>query len=179
MQSVQTNQNVGNESELPFMIKLTLPAHNLLNDWKQCSMLANYIAEYVGYQYPQQERAENLISTITNELLEAITSLAPEHSDLTITLQQSAEGLQLDTNHHIHANLASPYLKFLNSLSQPGHEDQYLDMLTTEDTPELYFNQLGLLMLTHDFGATFTNCSTEQTDRVCTQLFIANKEFSA
>lgn len=175
MQSVPQNQT----SERPFTIKLTLPAKNLLNDWKQCSMLANYIAEYAGYQYEQQERAENLISTITNELLEAITSLAPEHSDLIITLHQLPHGLQLDTNHYIHANLATPYQHFLNSLSQPGHEDKYFDMLTTEEIPDLYFNQLGLLMLTHDFGASFTNCPTEQTNRVCTQLFIANKEFQA
>lgn len=175
MQSVSHDQT----SERPFTIKLTLPAKNLLNDWKQCSMLANYIAEYVGYQYEQQERAENLISTITNELLEAITSLAPEHSDLIITLHQSIEGLQLDTNHSIHANLASPYQQFLNSLKQPNHEDKYFDMLTTEETPDLYFNQLGLLMLTHDFGASFANCPTDQNGRVCTQLFIDNKEFQA
>lgn len=175
MQSVQQEQT----HERPFTIKLTLPAKSLLNDWKQCSMLANYIAEYVGYQYEQQERAENLISTITNELLEAIISLAPEHSDLVITLHQSAEGLQLDTNHHIHANLASPYRQFLHSLMNTSDEDQYLEMLTTEEMPDLYFNQLGLMMLTHDFGASFTNCSAEQTDRVCTQLFIANKEFHA
>jgi len=175
MQSVQQTES----NEPPFTIKLTLPAKNLLNDWKQCSMLANYIAEYVGYQYPQQERAENLISTITNELLEAITSLAPENSDLVITLQQLAGGLQLDTDHNIRADLSSPYLSFLKSLNQPGNEEQYISMLTTENTPDLYFNQLGLLMLTHDFGASFSNCPTERSDRVCTQLFIANKEFQA
>ncbi|KAA3658187.1 MAG: hypothetical protein DWQ04_25905 [Chloroflexi bacterium] len=167
------------DSEQPFTIKLTLPAKNLLNDWKQCSMLANYIAEYVGYQYPQQERAENLISTITNELLETAVAIAPEQSDLTISLQQLNDGLQVQTNHGIRDDLASPYQDFLSSLSKNNIEGRYLKMLTAKETPERDFNQLGLLMITHDFGARLLNCSQESSNRICTQLFIADKEFQA
>ncbi|MCP5098912.1 MAG: hypothetical protein GY943_25450 [Chloroflexi bacterium] len=176
MESVQIDQST---KDKPFTIKLTLPAKNLLNDWKQCSMLANYIAEYVGYQYAQQERAENLISTITNELLETIVALAPEQSDLTISLQQFNDGLQVNTDHGIRADVASPYINFLDSLNKNRNEKQYFNMLTTEETPELDFNQLGLLMLTHDFGASLFNCPQEKPNRICTQLYIADKEFQA
>lgn len=176
MTSAQIDQST---HESPFAIKLTLPAKSLLRDWKQCSMLANYIAEYVGYQFPQQERAENLISTITNELLESIVALMPEQSDLIISLQQFDDGLQFNTDHGIHANAESSYVNFLNSLKQSGSERRYFEMLTTEETPDFYFNQLGLLMLTHDFGASFSNCPQKETNRICTQLFVANKEFEA
>ncbi len=176
MESVQIKQN---NSETSFTIKLTLPARSLLNDWKQCSMLANYIAEYVGYQYPQQERAENLISTITNELLESIVALVPEQSNLIINLQQSDGGLQFSTDHDIRADVASSYINFLKSLNQTENEAEYFDMLTTEDMPDLYFNQLGLLMLTHDFGVRLSNTPQEQPNRICTHLFIADKEFQA
>ena len=167
------------DTDTPFAIKLTLPARNLLNDWKQCSMLANYIAEYVGYQFPQQERAENLISTITNEILESIVALAPEQTDLILSLQQFEDGLQFNADHGIRADASSPYVQFLNSLNQSGSEKRYFEMLTTEDRPEFYFNQLGLLMLTHDFGVSFSNCAQDKPNRICTQLFIANKEFQA
>ncbi len=176
MESLQLRNS---NSEKPFTIKLTLPAKNLLNDWKQCSMLANYIAEYVGYQYPQQERAENLISTITNELLETVVAIAPEQSDLTISLQQFNDGLQVNTDHGISDELASPYKDFLSSLSKNNIERRYLEMLIAEETPELNFNQLGLLMLTHDFGARLSNCPQESSNRICTQLYIADKEFQA
>lgn len=176
MENVQIDHN---HSETPFTIKLTLPAQNLLSDWRQCSMLANYIAEYVGYQYPQQERAENLISTITNELLESIVTLVPEQSDLSICLQQFDDGLQFNTDHGIHADATPTYVNFLNSLNQSGSERKYLEMLTAKETPEMYFNQLGLLMLTHDFGASFSNCPQDNPNRICTQLFVANKEFQA
>ena len=178
MESVQIEQS-HNDQEIPFVIKLTLPAKNLLRDWKQCSMLANYLAEYAGYQFPQQERAENLISTITNELLESIVALVPEKSDLVLSLQQFEDGLQFNADHGIHAAAESIYVNFLNSLKQSGSERRYFDMLTTEETPELYFNQLGLLMLTHDFGASFSNCQQKESNRICTQLFVANKEFQA
>jgi hypothetical protein len=69
-----------------FAIELTFPVHEFQQDWKQCSLLANYIAEYTAYQFDQQERAENIISTIANELLEAIVCLAPDESDLFLHL---------------------------------------------------------------------------------------------
>ncbi len=176
MTPVQIEQN---NDDTPFTIKLTLSARNLLNDWKQCSLLANYIAAYIGYQYPQQERAENLISTITNELLESIVALVPEQSNLIISLQQSDKGFQFSADHDIHANIASPYIDFLNSLSRTDNKVDYFDMLTTNSRPDLYFNQLGLLMLTHDFGATLSNNPQDHPNRICTNLFIANKEFQA
>ncbi|MCP4415734.1 MAG: hypothetical protein GY805_03870 [Chloroflexi bacterium] len=176
MESVQIDQSTNNT---PFTIKLTLPTKNLLNDWKQCSMLANYIAEYVGYQYPQQERAENLISTITNELLETVVALAPEQSDLTISLQQFNDGLQVNADHGIRSDTVSPYVNFLTALNKSSNKKQYFDLLTTEETPEIDFNQLGLLMLTHDFGASLFNCPQDKPNRICTQLYIADKEFQA
>ncbi len=176
MEPVQIEHN---NSDAPFMIKFTLPARNLVSNWKQCSLLANYIAEYVGYQYPQQERAENLISTITNELLESIVALVPEQSNLTIRLQQSEQGFQFSADHNIHADIASPYTSFLQALNQTDNKADYFDMLTTENRPDLYFNQLGLLMLTHDFGATLSSNPQDNPDRICTNLFITNKEFKA
>ena len=162
-----------------FAIELTFPARDFQSDWKQCSLLANYIAEYTAYQFEQQERAENIISTITNELLEAIVYLAPPQSDLIIRVEQQETGLQLNSSHLVHAELIAPYTEFLEELSPDSADAPYLRLLTAPETPDRYFNQLGLMMLSHDFGARLARIPQSQTDRVCTQLFIPNEEFQA
>ncbi|MBE2220023.1 MAG: hypothetical protein IAF02_00700 [Anaerolineae bacterium] len=162
-----------------FAIELTFPIDEFQQDWKQCSLLANYIAEYTAYQFDQQERAENIVSTITNELLEAIVYLAPTQSDLIIHLEQLEDGLQLKTSHLVRENLIAPYIKFLEELKLGVADEPYLNLLTSPEPSDHYFNQLGLMMISHDFGAQIVRLPTMQPDRFCTQLFIANEEFQA
>ena len=168
------------DSPLPlFAFELTLQARDFQTEWKRCNMLANYIAEYVAYQFAQQERAENLVSTIANELLEAVTRLAPEHSYLFIRCVQFEDELGLDAKHVIRAEAVSPYLAFLENLSNGANDELYLELLTAKMRPAEYFNQLGLTMLTHDFGAHLTASLDEGTDRICTNISIPTEEFSA
>lgn len=167
------------DNALPlFAFELTLQARDFQTEWKRCNMLANYIAEYVAYQFAQQERAENLVSTITNELLETVTRLAPAHSDLFIRCTQFEDELGLDAKHIIRAEAASPYLVFLENLGNGASDKLYLELLTAEMRPAEYFNQLGLTMLAHDFGARLTASLDESTDHICTRVSIPTEEFS-
>jgi hypothetical protein len=167
------------DTSLPlFAFELTLQARDFQTEWKRCNMLANYIAEYVAYQFAQQERAENLVSTITNELLETVTRLAPAYSDLFIRCTQFEDELELDAKHIIRDEVASPYLAFLENLGNGASDGLYLELLTAEMRPTEYFNQLGLTMLTHDFGAHLTASLDKSTDRIWTRISISTEEFS-
>jgi hypothetical protein len=177
---MQTPSHPQSVSDPPlFAIELTFPVHDFQSDWKQCSLLANYIAEYTSYQFEQQERAENIISTVTNELLEAIVYLAPTQSDIIICVKHHETGLQLNTSHFVHAELIDAYTTFLAELEPNGTDEPYLNLLTNADTPDRYFNQLGLMMLSHDFGAHIVRVPSIQPERICTRLFIPNEEFQA
>ncbi len=177
MQSAWSESPPPLESSPLFSVEFTFPAQDFQTDWKQCSLLANYIAAYTAYQFQQQERAENIISTIANELLEAVVYLAPPHSDLSIQVAQQESGLQLRSSHLIRTELVAAYTTFLTNLA-PGPADQsYLNLLITPKTPAHYFNQLGLMMVSHDFGAQLTRLPLSSPERFCTQLFIPNKEF--
>jgi len=162
-----------------FAFELAVPAGDLQTEWKRCNMLANYIAAYVAYQFIQQERAENLISTIANELLEAVVFLAPPHSHLFIGCRQFEQELVLEVKHLIRAETVGPYLAFLEGLTNDSLDQQYLNLLTTESKPDEYFNQLGLLMLRHDFGVHLSTYRSANSDEICTRAFIATQEFSA
>jgi hypothetical protein len=87
--------------------------------------------------------------------------------------------LQLKTSYLVQTSLLAPYIGFLEEL-QPGiADDLYLQSLTTPEANEQYFNQLGLMMVSHDFGVRITRLPCMLPDRICTELFIANEEFQA
>ncbi|MEZ4681376.1 MAG: hypothetical protein R2932_44895 [Caldilineaceae bacterium] len=71
--------------------------------------MANYAGEYVAYQYTQRERAENLISTITNEFLEAIIAVAPRGSGLALRYQQIAGDLSIEAEHDVR-RMCAPFI---------------------------------------------------------------------
>ena len=167
----------------PFTFDLSFLIADFQQEWGRCNMAANYIAAYAAYQFPQRERVENLISTITNEFLETAVCLAPSHSDLQVRYTQEEDGLHLDITHDIRDETITPYLSLLGVLKGGGNNDAlYLKLLTDDDEATNYFNQLGLTMITHDFGTQLTahlNTHDEQSsDRVQTQLFIPFKELS-
>jgi hypothetical protein len=178
---LQTNQEETKDKTVPFSFGLSFLIADFQQEWERCNMAANYIAAYAAYQFPQRERVENLISTITNELLEAAVCLASSQSDLQIRYTQLDDGLHLDMIHNIREEIIMPYTTLLGILTgQANHDALYLKLLTDEKESVVHFNQLGLTMITHDFGAqlaaNLTNGSS--TKRMQTQLFIPIKELS-
>lgn len=162
-----------------FAIELLVQAQDIQDHWQRCNMLANYIAEYVAYQFPEREWAENLISTVINEFLESIASLSPRRADLTLRCTQSAGHLLIEIEHALRPQLAEPYLTFLSALAGAAIDDLYFGLLTTAERPELSFNQFGLAMLVHDFQTRIAAQLDDVTGRVHIHVGIPTKEFLA
>jgi hypothetical protein len=162
-----------------FTLDLSFLAADFQQEWRRCSLAANYIAAYAAYQFERRERMENLISTIANEMLETAVRLAPPQSDLQMRCVQLEDGLRLDSSHRIRGEAARPYLALLEQLQDGRQDELYLELLTSEQDPADYFNQLGLTMIAHDFGARLTAQLKEQTDRIYTEVFIPIEELSA
>jgi hypothetical protein len=146
-------------SQLPIdsslMFALHLPANDLQQHWKRCNLLANYLAEYVAYQYSEREWAENLISTVTNELLEAISLLAPADTAVSLQCRHQQYTLLLELQHAIRHEIVPEYHAVLSELSQGISDSTYIQQLTSE-RPSPSFNQLGLLMVAHDYAVRIT-----------------------
>ena len=161
-----------------FTIELLVQAQDIQDRWQRCNMLANYIAEYVAYQFPEREWAENLISTVTNEFLEAVACLSPGRTELTLRCMQYASDLQIEIEHSVQPNALQPYLTFLSELSGTTIDDSYFRLLTAAERPELSFNQFGLVMLVHDFHARIVARLDDMTGQIRIQVGIPTKEIS-
>jgi len=165
-----------NSASAIFSFDLCLQMDDLHQEWERCNMLANYLAAYVSCQFARQERAENLISTIINEFLESLIRLAPEHSDFFLRCTQFEKGLQFSARHRVHRKNRAAYLDFLAEINGQDVEEHYLQLLATEIPSSGHFNQLGLMMLRHDFGVHFT-VEEEDTHYIHTQILIPTREF--
>jgi hypothetical protein len=158
-----------------FAIEMNIQDQDFHAEWQRCSMLANYIAAYVAYQFTQYGRAENLISTVANELFETITHLSPGESHLSIRCIQLPEKIRLDVDFSIRDEVVSAYTEFMEKLST--NESQYLRLLTSDLKPDENFNQLGLAMLVHDFNVDLRMNLDAEKRSVQTQVFIPTQEF--
>ena len=148
----------------PFsVIELLVQAQDIQDRWQRCNMLANYIAEYVAYQFLAREWAENLISTVTNEFLEAVACLSPGCAALTLRCTQYASTMQIEIEHSVQPNALQPYLTFLSELSGTTIGD-------------LYFR---LVMLVHDFHARVAARLDDATGQIRIQVSVPTKEISA
>lgn len=137
----------------PFAIELAVCSDDLQTHWRRCNMLANYLAEYAAYQFTEREWAENLISTVANEFLEAMVWLTPAGAEVRIGCRQAAGRLEIELVHPLRAELAGPYLDFLAQLNGADVDDLYFALLGDVARPAPSFNQLGLVMIVHDFAA--------------------------
>lgn len=152
---------------------------NFQKEWRRCSMLANYIAEYTAYQFARREWAENLISTVVNDFLETVVRLSPPKNEMTLRCIQYPDTLLVEVNQNLTPEMAKPFYDFLQLACAEDVNDLYFQVLTATDRPAPSFNQLGLLMLVHDFGARLAARTHKQGGLISTRVFIPTQEFSA
>ena len=136
-----------------FQVDVTIPAQDIQLHWRRCNMLANYLAEYSAYQFQEREWAENMISTIVNEFLEAIVVLAPPETALRVRCLQLPQNLQIEIEHDVQPDLIDLYAHLFQELNSPRLDELYYELLTAHQRLPISFNQFGIVMLAHDFQA--------------------------
>jgi hypothetical protein len=165
-------------SALHFTVELSIQAEDLQVNWSRCNMLANYIAEYVAYQFSEREWAENLISTVVNEFLEAVVQTAPAGTTLDIVCRHYDGILLLDLTYALRPDLLAVYTSFLSRLCVPPIDELYLAHLTAAERPSPAFNQLGLLMLVHDFHVRIAAQLEPPTGLIAVRVSVPTQEIA-
>ncbi|MBX0328752.1 hypothetical protein K2Z83_13820 [Oscillochloris sp. ZM17-4] len=161
-----------------FMIDLSVQAEDLQANWGRCNMLANYLAEYVAYQFSEREWAENLISTVTNEFLEAVAQTAPPGTALALSCRQYDGLILLDLAHALRPDVVVLYMTFLSSLYGSTIDSLYFAHLTAAERPTPAFNQLGILMLVHDFHVRVAARLEPPTGQIAVRISIPTQEIT-
>ena len=166
----------GPDSAPGLRFELEVMAVDFHEEWKRCNMVANYVAEYAAYQFPRRELAENLISTVLNEMLESSCHLVPQRSMLKLTLVENEGFLKIEIEHGLDIPMLQAYPAFIAGLEQTFSDEEYITLLTTETNAPVFFNQLGLAMVAHDFKATLSFRPAAGSGRSATIVRLPTKE---
>lgn len=161
-----------------FAIEVRLPAADLQEHWRRCNMLANYVAEYAAYQFAEREWAENLISTVANEFLEAVVRLSPADAELTLRCAQAPDSLLVELLHGVRPEVHAPYGELLRALGGGGVDALYFELLSAA-RPSLDFNQLGLAMVAHDFRAAIAARLDAREGRASVRVRVPTADITA
>ncbi len=161
-----------------FRIEISLNAADFQAEWKRCNMVANYLADYTAYEYARRELAENLFSTVINELLEAVARLAAARSAIRFALAAEPGGLAIHVEHECRPTLLARYSEFVGSLAGLAGDPLYLRLLTDDSGDTAAFNQLGLAMIVHDFGGRIELERRGDAPLLCTRVTIPTEDFA-
>lgn len=162
----------------PFAVELSFPAGDFQADWRRCNMAANYLAGYVAYQFAEREWAENLISTVTNEVLEAVALLSPSAEQLDLRCRQRPDDLLIEVEHAVRPELDAAYAGFLADLHSRDSAELYFELLTAAARPALAFNQFGLALIAHDFKADLLGGRVEPSGRLRLTIRVPNRQIT-
>ena len=162
-----------------FEMEIDLNANDFTSEWKRCNLVANYLADYTAYEYKHRELAENLFSTIINELLEAIARMAAFKSVIRFALRPNPGSLSIQVDHECQEPIVAHYTEFVKQVSQGSGKGVYFDLLVIDSLPRPAFNQLGLAMIVHDFGGKIEIQQRGGTPFMRTCVSIPTKEFAS
>lgn len=157
-------------------IDFVLNARDFQVEWSRCSLLANYIAKYMAYQFSRQEWAENMISTVTNDLLESVIKISRDQTNITIQCFQEGNDLILEVGHTIQADAQQSFEDFMELLCSQDIHELYFNLLTDSIRPVVLFNQVGLAMLVHDFKARIAARVDQDSGETYMQVCLPTKE---
>jgi hypothetical protein len=158
-------------------LEFRLQAVDIQSEWERCSLLANYVGQSAAFEFSQSEYAENIIATVVNEILEMIANLATADSGLSIDVDPRNGELSIAVCFVCRAELQSEFRALIGDVKE-NSQSIYFDLLTQTEEPVQSFNQLGVAMLIHDFGAMMTvEQDANNFNNTCVRIQIPKQEF--
>jgi hypothetical protein len=128
---------------------------NLISKWQRCSLTANFISTLHSKEPKPQDKLNNIVSTILNELLESAIRYSADKNK-TINMGFSSKGSKLYFELTLTCDTldAFQFQRFYrNYLDKEPTEDTILKLIEADATSEKTSFALGLLSLKHDYNA--------------------------
>jgi hypothetical protein len=177
------SQTVGDFSKLDSKnvqphIRLNLPVHDFMLDWRRCNLVANYIAEYVSYYFEQKDRAENLISSVFYELIEHLVARAQDETTVDIGFSTFEEWLVFEISLCMPSEEVAGLKELLGGLQGKDLDSYYMEILETGMDEVQPKNKMGMVMIAHDYRARFSALFHEGEEPSVIRAFVRQEEIA-
>jgi len=144
-----TEKNQKSDLSLDFVFPLELMAH-----WRKCSLVSNFLANYHILTFQKQKKAQVVLSTVINELIEnAIKFNADQNKLVSISLQRNPDVITIETMNTSDQKNVTKVKKFVSTLNSGNYEKLFMDTLEKVALSNSNSSGLGLLTILKDYNA--------------------------
>jgi hypothetical protein len=125
----------------------------LMQDWQQCGVVSDFVAKDEAQEHRDPKKTMNILSTITNELLENAVKFSFDKNKLvTLTLHSYKCRLSIETVNTTKTENAKALCGLVTDLQTKDIETLYFEQLKKSFESDSDESGLGFLSLIKDFN---------------------------
>lgn len=133
---------------------LKLSPLDLVAHWGRCGMAADYMASYLAYDFENAAGAQNVISTVLNELVENIVKFSSDKRiAVTASVVHYGEFVCITTENVTNAARAAALASTMEELVSQDLDELFSAQVERTVATSEAISKLGLLMLMKDYKA--------------------------
>jgi hypothetical protein len=164
---------------------LMLDGEDISQNWRRCSLTADFLAKYYSYYFPYREKAmdrisreaaENSISYILNELIENTAKYSDSRDqEVEVAISLREDDIIFQVSNHVSERRADSFLRLARELLEGNTQELYIKQLETESDS----SGLGYLTMINDYGVSLgfrIERTGEDVFRVTVQAIMKWKE---
>ncbi len=153
---------------------LGLDAVDMSQNWRRCSLSADFLARYYSYYFPYREKAtdrisrdtaENTISYILNELIENTAKYSDAaDTGVEVGIRLRENDVLFQVSNHVTAKRAEEFTRLVSDLLGGNPEELYVAQLEKNTDS----SGLGYLTMINDYGVSLGFMVKKTADDVFT-----------
>jgi hypothetical protein len=133
---------------------LTLSPLDVVAHWGRCGMSADFMASYLAYDFENAAGAQNVISTVLNELVENIVKFSSDQRvAVTASLVHYGEFVCITTENVTNAARATELAFTMEQLVSQDLDELFSALVERNVATKEAISKLGLLTLIKDYNA--------------------------
>ena len=138
---------------------------DLVIQWRRCGMIADFLADFLAYNFKHKDTARNVISTVLNELLENAVKFSPEkHRRASLALIYHGETIRIQTRNTSNMKHVASLRRLVERLCSEDPEILFLEQLQYSTTEDPEASGLGIVTLKKDYLARIAIELSENDD---------------
>ena len=157
-------------------IQMDVSVNDLINDYRRCSMISDYIGGYSKYYFIKKDRAENQISTVMYELLTFLLNYSKPDKDVVLELNYDEENIIYIVSGSISEKGKDHMIDLLQLLVKESNTNYFIEMLQNITEQTMINTEFGICMILHDYNAKISGYYDVNSAQIKIQLIIDTKE---
>lgn len=127
---------------------------DMIVQWHRCSMMADFLANYLAYHFENRPSAIHVLSSGLNELIENLTKFsADKRAPVDLVITHYGDHLQVTTQNQAWRAQTEALASRLDRMATTDPEELFLEQLEHTASADRAASGLGLITVKKDYGA--------------------------